>query len=135
MLAIVKYFFVISLHAYSLAALASDCPIEGTWKSDARKTVASLKSSKMNIPDDVKIDDLFGKQVLKLDCKSLTSIHENTVKKLKFKTVVINGNNVAVTFFEAKYGQNGTNTFTLENDKKCVSINHVETNFKEYYCR
>jgi hypothetical protein len=131
---IVKFVFIISFLLYFCSGFAVACPIEGTWKSDAPKTIASLKSSKALVPSDVKVGELFGKQILKLDCKSLTSTYEKKVQTLKFKSVVINANDVTVTFLENKYGQNGSSTFTLEEDKKCISINHKDINFKEYYC-
>jgi len=63
-------FFVMLVFMLTTAASADDCRLQGVWKSDAARTLASINSTKLSDPETLNAvsDDLFGHMVHEWTC-------------------------------------------------------------------
>jgi hypothetical protein len=109
------------------------CPLEGYWKSDEEKTLASFHQAKDTTPKQKELfeNNFFGKLYMHIECKKFTSVMEDWVETGKYDLVSSSDKSVTIKYTSETEGE-VVREATIEDD--CYSLEINGGQFKEYFC-
>lgn len=109
------------------------CPLEGYWKSDEAKTLASFHQAKDATPKQKELfeNNFFGKLYMHIECRNFTFVMDNWIASSKYDLVSSSSESVTIRYTSEFMGE-VTSKATIEGD--CYSIKINGGQFKEYFC-
>ncbi len=109
------------------------CPLEGYWKSDEEKTLASFRQAKDVTAKQKEIfeNKFFGKLYMHIECKRFTSVMEDWVETSKYDLVSSSDKFVTIRYTSEIEGE-VVREATIEGN--CYSLEINGGQFKEYFC-
>ena len=124
---------IIAVLLFSSTVLAdSECPLFGTFKSDATKTLEDYSAhNSIDSPEvDRALTEMFGSVTHEWRCNELRAWHGDYPTQWdKISVSQLGKNSLVVTFPDGKNPD-----LTLEFEGPCYKVRFAERNYLEYYC-
>ncbi|MGX5172501.1 hypothetical protein ACUR5C_00570 [Aliikangiella sp. IMCC44653] len=116
-----------------VAVKVSACPLEGYWKSNEEKTLASFRQAKNSTEKQKALlsEDFFGKLYIQFECEKFTAVLEDWVETYSYALVSATDKNVTFKYSSELEGE-VVREATIEGD--CYSLSINDGQFKEYFC-
>jgi len=112
---------------------ANACPLEGYWKSNEEKTLASFSHAE-NVTEKQReffTDNFFGKLYMHIECKKFTSVMEDWIETSNYELVSSSEKTVTIKYISELEGE-VVREATIESECYSLLINGGQ--FKEYFC-
>ena len=109
------------------------CPLEGYWKSDEEKTLASFRQAKDVTPKQKEIfeNNFFGKFYMHIKCKEFTSVMDDCIETSNYELLSSSSKAVTIRYTSDLEGE-VVREATIEGN--CYSLEINDGQFKEYFC-
>lgn len=109
------------------------CPLEGYWKSDEEKTLASFRQALNATQEQKEVfeKNFFGNLYVHFECDSFTSVLDDWIETSNYELVTVADEFVVIRYTSILEGV-VTLEATMEND--CYFIDVMGGQFKEYFC-
>lgn len=134
-----EYLSKIAMHAAAISAfallpeVARSCPLEGYWRSDEAKTLASLSQAKdlTEAQRTLLTDDFFGKLFIHMECDRFTSVYEDFIQSSSYELLSSSKSQIRFKYHNDFEGE-VVSTATIEGD--CYWVPIVGGSVREYFC-
>jgi hypothetical protein len=114
-------------------SLANECPLQGTWKSDAARTLADIAANNAMAPRALNVysDDVFGHMIHEWSCSELRAWfdHEERPEPVQYLIQAQTSESLLVTF---PNGDESDLTLILEGE--CYKIRFDGRKYHEHFC-
>lgn len=109
------------------------CPLEGHWRSNEEKTLASFRQAKDATQKQRELfeNDFFGKLYMHIECKKFTSVMDDWIETSKYDLVSSSSKSVTIRYNSELEGE-VVREAIIEGD--CYSLEVNGGQFKEYFC-
>lgn len=109
------------------------CPLEGYWKSNEEKTLASFRQAKGATSKQKEIfeKNFFGKLYTHIGCSKFTSVMADWIETSNYELVSSSSKSVTIRYTSDLEGE-VVREATIEGS--CYSIEINDGQFKEYFC-
>ncbi|ROS01338.1 hypothetical protein EDC56_1773 [Sinobacterium caligoides] len=109
------------------------CPLEGYWKSDEEKTLASFRQAKDVTPKQMEVfeNNFFGKLFMHIECRKFTSVMDDWIEISSYELVSSSSKSVIIRYTSELEGE-VVREAKIEGN--CYSLEINGGQFKEYFC-
>lgn len=126
--------FILFLLAHSAVGSPAECPLNGTWKSDAPRTLADI-AARNALSDSAKTslsDDFFGHMIHEWTCSGLTAWfdYQQRPEARPYMLMETTSDSVLVHFTD---DSEPDLRLIIEGD--CYKMQYESKGFYEYFCR
>ncbi len=126
---------ILTIALFTSSLGAKECPLEGFWKSNEAKTLASLEVAS-NVTEkqrELFSKDFFGKLFMQIKCSEYTAVLEDWYETTPYE-LISSKENVVILKYESILDE-GFDVMEATISGDCYSVPINSGQFREYLCR